>query len=244
MIEQYGIDISTAQGKIDWDKLARNEHLAFVIIRAAQGTAQDSAFDRNIKEALRTDIPFGLYFASGATTEEGVEAEARFAAEFCEAFHPQFGAWFDMELKKHAALGKRKISALLRRWLEIVGETGTSAGVYTNRNWLKNLIEPAVFEKQDGARYPLWYAAYPNIEGKSLTDAWKDNRQKLSYPQAAIWQWTSKGRIDGISTNVDMNVCYEDFAALTGEDEMPEEYVTVEEAARMLSNLGVRGVIL
>ena len=41
-----------------------------------------------------------------------------------------------------------------------------------------------------------------------------------------------------------MNVCYEDFAALTGEDETPEEYVTVEEAARMLSNLGVRGVIL
>ena len=149
-----------------------------------------------------------------------------------------------MELKKHAALGKRKISALLRRWLEIVGETGTSAGVYTNRNWLKNLIEPAVFEKQDGARYPLWYAAYPNIEGRTLTDAWKDNRQKLSYPQAAIWQWTSKGRIEGISTNVDMNVCYEDFAALTGEDETPEEYVTVEEAARMLSNLGVRGVIL
>ena len=244
MIEQYGIDISTAQGKVDWDRLAKNQQLSFVILRAAQGTAQDSSFDRNIKEALRTDLPFGLYFASGATTEEGVEAEARFAAEFCEAFHPQYGAWFDMELKKHAALGKRKVSSLLRKWLAIVGETGTPAGIYTNRNWLKNLIEPDVFEKPDGTNYLLWYAAYPGIEGNSLSDAWPDNRQKLSYPQASIWQWTSTGRINGISTNVDMNVCYEDFAAIAGESEIPEEYVTVEEAARMLSNLGVRGVIL
>lgn len=244
MIERYGIDISTAQGKIDWDKLAQNEHLSFVIIRAAQGTAQDSSFDRNIKEALRTDIPFGLYFASSATTEEGVEAEARFAAEFCEAFHPPYGAWYDMELKKQASLGKRKISSLLRLWLEIVGATGTPAGIYTNRNWLQNMIDPAVFEKQDGEKYMLWYAAYPKMEGNSLTDAWKNNRQKLSYPQAVIWQWTSKGRIAGISTNVDMNVCYEDFPAISGEDEAPESYVTIEEAARMLFNLGVRGVIL
>ena len=61
--------------------------------------------------------------------EKKVDKHNRFAAEFCEAFHPQFGAWFDMELKKHAALGKRKISALLRRWLEIVG--GDDSGILT-----------------------------------------------------------------------------------------------------------------
>ena len=39
MTERYGIDISRAQGAIDWDTLAQNADLSFVLIRAAQGTA-------------------------------------------------------------------------------------------------------------------------------------------------------------------------------------------------------------
>ena len=56
MTERYGIDISRAQGAIDWDVLAENKDLSFVLIRAAQGTAQDTYFARNIREAQRCGI--------------------------------------------------------------------------------------------------------------------------------------------------------------------------------------------
>ena len=64
MSELYGIDISTAQGEINWDALAQNKDLSFVIIRASQGLAQDSRFARNIEECQRVGLPFGLYFTS------------------------------------------------------------------------------------------------------------------------------------------------------------------------------------
>ena len=238
-IERFGIDISRAQNLIDWETLAKVEDLEFVIIRAAQGTAEDSRFSENVRAAMRLKIPFGMYFASSATTAEEAIAEANFAAEYAKQYQPIYGIWYDMELPKQQTLGKQKITQLLRVWCDRVKEVGVPYGIYSNRDWLNNRID-----LQQLADANLWYAAYPSVKQKILTDAPKENRSKLSYPQAAIWQWTSKGRIDGIIGNVDMNVCYEDFAALTGEDETPEEYVTVEEAARMLANLGVRGVIL
>ena len=75
MSERYGIDISRAQGVIDWDVLAENKDLSFVLIRAAQGTAQDTRFADNIREVLRLGLPFGLYFAASAVTAQGVAAE-------------------------------------------------------------------------------------------------------------------------------------------------------------------------
>lgn len=234
MSEKYGIDVSTAQGVIDWDKLAANDDLSFVILRATQGTATDSRFERNISECERVGIPYGLYFAASATTEQDVRREAEYAVDFfCDLYRPQYGAWYDMELAKHKALGKAKITDLLKTWLTCVSGEGYRCGIYTNKDWLDNRIDHKLLDE-----YDLWYAAYPSTAKKTLTGAPKDNQPKLSYPQAAIWQWSSAGRIDGISGNVDLNVCYEDFA--------PESkgYLTLEKLRRMMREQGYQGIIL
>ena len=41
---------------------------------------------------------------------------------------------------------------------------------------------------------------------EGLSDAPEDNRPKLNYPQAAIWQWSSAAKVEGITGNVDLNV--------------------------------------
>ena len=241
-IERLGIDISRAQNSIDWETLAKVEDLEFVIIRAAQGTAEDSRFAENVRAAMRLKIPFGMYFASSATTAEEAIAEANFAAEYAKQYQPIYGIWYDMELPKQQTLGKQKITQLLRVWCDRVKEVGVPYGIYSNRDWLNNRID-----LQQLADANLWYAAYPSVKQKVLTDAPKENRSKLSYPQAAIWQWTSKGRINGIIGNVDMNVCYKDF--LPQKEEKPERpenlgYISFEDAVRLIRDLGYAGIIL
>ena len=241
-IERFGIDISRAQNSIDWETLAKVEDLEFVIIRAAQGTAEDSRFSENVRAAMRLKIPFGMYFASSATTAEEAIAEANFAAEYAKQYQPIYGIWYDMELPKQQTLGKQKITQLLRVWCDRVKEVGVPYGIYSNRDWLNNRIDlPQLADAN------LWYAAYPSVKQKVLTDAPKENRSKLSYPQAAIWQWTSKGRIDGIIGNVDMNVCYKDF--LHQKEEKPERpenlgYISFDAAVRLIRDLGYAGIIL
>ena len=241
-IERLGIDISRAQNSIDWETLAKVEDLEFVIIRAAQGTAEDSRFAKNVRAAMRLKIPFGMYFASSATTAEEAIAEANFAAEYAKQYQPIYGIWYDMELPKQQTLGKQKITQLLRVWCDRVKEVGVPYGIYSNRDWLNNRID-----LQQLADANLWYAAYPSVKQKVLTDAPKENRSKLSYPQAAIWQWTSKGRINGIIGNVDMNVCYKDF--LPQKEEKPERpenlgYISFDDAVRLIRDLGYAGIIL
>ena len=241
-IERFGIDISRAQNSIDWETLAKVEDLEFVIIRAAQGTAEDSRFAENVRAAMRLKIPFGMYFASSATTAEEAIAEANFAAEYAKQYQPIYGIWYDMELPKQQTLGKQKITQLLRVWCDRVKEVGVPYGIYSNRDWLNNRIDlPQLADAN------LWYAAYPSVKQKVLTDAPKENRSKLSYPQAAIWQWTSKGRINGIIGNVDMNVCYKDF--LPQKEEKPERpenlgYISFDDAVRLIRDLGYAGIIL
>ena len=241
-IERFGIDISRAQNSIDWETLAKVEDLEFVIIRAAQGTAEDSRFAENVRAAMRLKIPFGMYFASSATTAEEAIAEANFAAEYAKQYQPIYGIWYDMELPKQQTLGKQKITQLLRVWCDRVKEVGVPYGIYSNRDWLNNRIDlPQLADAN------LWYAAYPSVKQKILTDAPKENRSKLSYPQAAIWQWTSKGRINGIIGNVDMNVCYKDF--LPQKEEKPERpenlgYISFDAAVRLIRDLGYAGIIL
>ena len=236
MSEKYGIDVSTAQGVIDWDKLAANDDLSFVIIRAAQGLFQDSRFERNIKEVLRVGLPFGLYFAASAKTEADAATEANFANEYGTIYRPQYGLWYDMELSTQKVLGKTAVSAMLRTWLEHVKASGNRCGIYTNKDWLDNRIDHELLNE-----YDLWYAAYPSTARKALTDAPRDNREKLSYPMSAIWQWSSAGRIDGINGNVDLNVCYETFTDKGAKD---KGYVSVEKAKEILENLGYSGIVL
>ena len=237
MTERYGIDISRAQGAIDWDVLAENKDLSFVLIRAAQGTAQDTYFARNIREAQRCGIPFGLYFAASATTAEDVREEAAAAIDCCRLYKPTLGAWYDMELPRHRALGRDGVTALLRCWLDAVRGAGQRCGIYTNKAWLDSLIDQSLLTDCD-----LWYAAYPSTARKALTDAPPNNRQRLSYPQAVLWQWSSAGRVDGIVGNVDLNIMYEDLAPA---EPTPEKgYITLAEAKALLQAQGYAGIVI
>lgn len=233
-METYGIDISTCQSSIDWNKIKKNAAISFIIVRAAQGTKQDSRFSEHIEQIQDAKIPFGLYFASSAKCSGDVAAEAELALSYAKKYQPQYGCWYDMELSCQKQLGKTTVTALLSQWLEHVKAGGTRCGIYTNKNWLDTIIDWDCLSKFD-----LWYAAYPSTCTKTITEAPIDNRSKLSYPQSVIWQWSSSGEVEGIKGKVDLNVCYEEFKSLE------KGYITFEEAKKIIiEGLGYKGIIL
>lgn len=211
MSERHGIDVSTAQDTIDWAKLAHNKDLDFVIIRGLQSTSTDTRFEQNISAVKQYGIPYGIYFASSATTPAGVQKEAEAAITLLRDLQPTFGVWYDMELGIQKALGKAWCTNSILNWLHTLSAAGYRAGLYTNKAWLDGCLYADQLRGFD-----LWYAAYPSSGDKILTGAPVGNQPKLSYPYAALWQWSSSGKVDGIKGYVDLNVCYDNsFGSVT-----------------------------
>ncbi|WP_309446351.1 GH25 family lysozyme [Peribacillus butanolivorans] len=75
-------------------------------------------------------------------------------------------------------------------FLEAIEDAGHTAMLYTGKSFLENALDESRLKK-----YTLWIARYNSTLGRS----------------ADIWQHSDSGKINGISTKVDLNVAYRDF---------------------------------
>lgn len=197
-----GIDVSEWQGKIDWEK-AKN-HIKFAIIRCGYGmnyTSQDDEeFERNIKECERLNIPFGIYLMSYANTVEKARSEAEHILRLSKGHNPSLGLWYDVEDNATSgSVGKEALTNIINTFCWTIKNAGYKVGVYASLNWLDNKIE-----KQIKENYPIWVAQYYS---------------KCEYSgKYVLWQYSSSGKVNGISGNVDMNYLYNE-SLLDGSDE-------------------------
>ena len=79
-------------------------------------------------------------------------------------------------------------------------KNGYYSALYTNNNWLKNILDTSRIL----SLFDIWYARYP------LTDAPVWNEEKYG-KQLSMWQYTQSGEIAGIDGYFDMNFCYRDY---------------------------------
>ena len=71
-----GIDISSHQGNIDWDKVASDPYIRFVYIKATEGaTYQSEHYSRNVRGAHRHGILVGSYHY--VTSTSPIDAQAQ-----------------------------------------------------------------------------------------------------------------------------------------------------------------------
>ena len=231
-----GIDVSEWQKEIDWKKVAASG-VEFAIIRATHGLKQDVYFETNIKGALDAGIPVGVYCCSYATDREGIIEEA---AYFLATIKPwkasiTYPAVLDAEMSNQFLLGKEKVTDMMLRFCEAVRENGYTPMVYTNCNWLNNVVDKPLLA---GAGIDVW-VSWPrnatNFEGKGVDGVTKHEH--------TMWQFSCIGNVDGIAGNVDLDVSYVDYSAVDAEEEYAN-YVTWDEVAAILAEHGVKGIIL
>ena len=107
----------------------------------------------------------------------------------------EFSVYFDLEEKKQFDLGKEKVSAIMRAFLERVEAAGYFVGLYGSASSLKTHTADDI-----KSRYTIWLAH------------WCD---QTNYSGAyGIWQHSEKGSVDGINGNVDFNIGYKYFPTI------------------------------
>lgn len=194
----FGIDVSKWQQEIDWEKVAA-AGVQFAIIRCGyRGSAsgclvEDPYFVRNIEGAKNAGIRVGVYFFTQAVNEVEAVEEASMVATLCRDYELDYPVFIDTEgaggQGRADALSVDERTAVCNAFCKTIESEGYEAGIYASRCWFYEKLHDD--ELQD---YFLWVAEYRN--------------EPIYTGNYKMWQYTSSGYIDGISTRVDMDISY------------------------------------
>ncbi len=200
VVSHKGIDVSEFQGNIDWSLVAQ-DGVEFAFIRAAYrgyGTGklvEDANFDANVQGAQAAGIKVGAYVYSQAITEEEVVEEANLVLQKIAPYNMECPIVFDVEKVPGAdgrmnALSVEERTRLTQVFCQTIEAAGHRPMLYYNTEMGIMMLELAALEG-----YDKWFAAY---------------REDFYYPYAyKIWQYSQTGRVQGIQTEVDLNISFE-----------------------------------
>lgn len=196
-----GIDVSNANGRIDWDKLKGG--IDYVILRCGIGSDQvnqdDKQWARNVSECNRLGIPWGTYLYSYAMSTAEAESEAAHVLRLLKGLKPAYPVYIDMEdadgyKAKRGGISRQMATDICRIFCERVTAAGYIAGVYANKDWATNRLDMAQL-----AKWTFWLAQY---------------NSRVTYTgKYDMWQYSSSGTMPGITGKVDLDYCYKDFSS-------------------------------
>lgn len=190
-----GIDVSVYQGQIDWQKV-KQAGIGFAILRIGYGmydNQKDVTFERNYQEATRVGIPVGCYLYSYAKSVDEAIQEANLTLKWLNNRKLQLPVYFDIEDKSQEGLGRNVLNNMCIAFCNRIEQAGYWAGIYSNKYWATSIISGAELAK----KYTYWVAQYAN--------------ECTFNGDYAIWQYSSTGKVAGISGNVDMNEMTKDI---------------------------------
>lgn len=193
------IDLSKWNGKVDFNRV-RSAGIEGVIIRTGFGVETPSQIDRRFEEyyagAKAAGLYVGAYHYSYAVSPDEAVREAEFMLKIMKGKSfvlPIYGD-FEEQGKLSGSVCSNMVSAFCNR----LEASGAWAGIYSYDTFFRDKL-PADKVK----RYTAWVARVENIFPKCIPAA-----------DVGIWQNSWRGRISGISGDVDMDYCFKDFPAL------------------------------
>lgn len=196
-MEIKGIDVSSYQGKPDWTKV-KNSGIKFAILRIHQKSGIDTSFEHNYKGCKSNGILIGGYKYSYALTPAQAIDEAEDVLSVLCGRGLDFPVFYDLEWAQQRSFGKQAIENIAVAFLTRIKKAGYKVGIYCNLDWYNSVLSDAL------KQYDCWIARYPASDNGSV--------QERLRPNVGVgWQYSSKGKVSGISGNVDMDVFYTDY---------------------------------
>lgn len=197
-----GVDLSTFQDSIDWETLAKNKDIDFVMLRVGYrgytegGLMADSSFEDSKAAVKKYKIPTGVYFFTQAITyDEGVE-EAEYVLKQVKNMNLKYPIVIDSELigdveaRGDNATNDERTDGIVG-FCETVKAAGYTPMIYASRNMFAQCLDMDRL-----GDYELWLAHYANVPN-------------FPYKYTG-WQYTESGSVDGISGDVDLNLWFKD----------------------------------
>lgn len=205
----HGIDVSQWQGKIDWTKVkAAGIDYAFIRVGyrgygkagTLSSATKDTYFDTNMKNAIAAGVNVGVYIFSQATTVKEAQEEADYILKYISGYPVSMPLIMDYEYASDASDGGRVKTAKLSKtaatniclaFCNRIAESGYTPMVYANKSMLTDQLNAQAITN---ANYRVWLANYTT--------------QTTYTGKYDFWQYSSTGKVNGISGNVDMNFYY------------------------------------
>ena len=192
-----GIDVSKWNGTIDWTAV-KNSGVNYAIIRCGyRGSStgaliQDPKFKANIQGAQAAGIKVGVYFFTQAINEVEAVEEASMVLNLIKGYKLSYPVFIDVEGSGGRADGidKNTRTAVVNAFCKTIQNGGYTAGIYANKTWFESKMNTGSL-----TGYKIWLAQYAAAPTYTAT-------------RHDMWQYTSKGKVSGISGNVDMNISY------------------------------------
>ena len=192
------IDVSRYQGLIDWAQVAAAGYKGAMLktvstnrklSKRADGLYIDPTFETNSRNARAAGLDVGIYYYTYATSEAMADAELALLRQAVRGKELTLPVAVDVEDNKLKQLSTLDLSNLTAYALEQVEKMGFYAQLYTYTSYANAHLDMARLS----GRWDVWLADYT---GKPPKVSFKYNAH----------QHTSKGRVPGITGNVDLNV--------------------------------------
>ena len=150
-------------------------------------------FASHITGAKAAGLRVGVYFFSQAITEAEAVEEASMAVKLANRYGINMPIAIDSEYANGGAgradrLSKSERTKITIAFCNTVANSGHTPMVYASKAWFSDHLSVSQFP----GSYRIWVAHYA---------------EKCGYTgRYDMWQNTSKGKVDGVSGNVDMNI--------------------------------------
>ena len=204
------IDISWWQGKVsdaNWQKI-KAAGVTHAIIRCGYSTLSggahnmDSTFANNLNGAYNAGIKVGVYYYSTAVNAAEAQSEAQYTATILANYKSKITlpVAFDYETggRLTSSVMKSTGTASCTAFCDTIKAAGYTPMVYANYNTLTKYIDYLTLQ----SKYKIWLANY-TTNGVATTYA----------GEYWMWQYSSSGKVNGLSGNVDINYIFEPKAA-------------------------------
>lgn len=196
-----GIDVSSHNGVVDWDKVSDSGY-SFVMIRTGLGMEQeddfyadvDAQFEANYEGAKRVGLKVGVYHDCGAKTPERAVKEAEYCLSILDGRKLDYPVAYDMEKAGTFEGGKENTTEIAKAFCDVIKKAGYTPMIYSSASYLENEFD---FSKLKGVK--IWVAHY-DVKKPAFSGTYD------------IWQYTKSADVDGANTNNGKGKCDENYS--------------------------------
>lgn len=191
------IDISEHQGKVNLSRVKASGNNDIIIRVGWIGNRLNHTIDRMfrnyIEQAIYNNMNIGIYVYSYCKTIEAIENGTLWLLEQIKNYkqHIKLPVFLDLEDESISGISREQLTNYGIKFCEIIENNGYTGGIYANKYWFENKLN---IEKL--TKYKIWLAQYND----------KITRPSVNF-KVNLWQYTSKGFVDGINTSVDLSYC-------------------------------------
>lgn len=208
---EYGIDVSSYQGEIDWEALkAEDETLSFAILRGGTTNKsnidyqEDRFFAQNYEHAKENGWKVGVYFYCSAATEEEFDLCIEEFLATLDGREVEYPVFLDFEQSQaQMELGKTALTELILHALQKIQDFGYLTGIYLGYSWIDTYID---IDSIINHQFEVWMARYPYAEmvADPLCYDYRDT--------CSIWQYSDRMEYDATeAVFTDVNISYIDY---------------------------------